>query len=148
MYQSLGKPRRVFGSLIKLVFNRRLQGNQAAAHAALAEARSLIQPDWPAEFHIRLRCRERELVHDAGRLSDALVINREEVRLSTATGDWHLEVFARTNLIHWLWEVGPIEEASRSAAAERSCECDRRRRRTELDVRQSVRQSVRDGFSR
>ena len=115
MYQSLGKPRRVFGSLIKLVLNRRLQGNQAAAHAALAEARSLIQPDWPAEFHIRLLCRERELVHDAGRLSDGLVINREEVRLSTATGDWHLEVFARTNLVHLLWQVGPIEEAAREA---------------------------------
>jgi hypothetical protein len=115
MYQSLGKPRRVFGSLIRLVLNRRLQGNQAAAHAALAEARSLIQPDWPAEFHIRLLCRERELVHGAGRLSDALVINREEVRLSAAAGDWQLEVFARTNLVDLLWQVGPIEEAAREA---------------------------------
>ena len=116
MYQSLGKPRRVFGSLIRLVLNRRLQGNQATlAHAALAEARSLIQPDLLGQFHIRLLCREREFVREAGRLSDALVINREEVRLRTATWDRLLEVFARTNLVDLLWQVGPIEEAAREA---------------------------------
>ena len=115
MYQSLGKPRRVFRSLLRLVLNQRLQGNQAAAEAALAEARSLIRSDWPAEFHFRLLSRERELVQGAGRLSDALAIIREEVRLSTATGDWRLEVFARNNLVDLLWRVGPMEEAAREA---------------------------------
>ena len=43
------------------------------------------------------------------------MINREEVRLSTAIGDWHLEVFARNNLVDLLRQVGPIGEAAREA---------------------------------
>jgi hypothetical protein len=124
MYQSLGKPRRVFGSLIRLVLYRQSQGKQAAAQLALAEARSLIRPDWPAEFHIHLLRRERSLVFGP----DALGILREEVRLSAATGDWRLEVIARNNFVDALWQVGPIEEAAREA----------RQLREELRVRPST----------
>jgi predicted ATPase/DNA-binding winged helix-turn-helix (wHTH) protein len=111
LYQSLGKARRVFGSLIRLALYQQLQGNQAAVKAALAEARSLIRPEWPAEFHIHLLRRERSLVLGP----DALAILREEVRLSTATGDWRLELIARNNFVDTLWQVGPIEEAAREA---------------------------------
>ena len=112
MYQSLGKPRRVFGSLMRLVNYRQTQGNKAAAQAALAEARGLIRPDWPAEFHIHLLRREASQVRAAGKFADALAILRDEVRLSSATGDWRLEVITRNNLVDLLWQVGPIEEAA------------------------------------
>ena len=115
MFQSLGKPRRMFGSLFRLVLYRQLQGNQEAAEAALAEARSLIRPDWPSQFQILLLRRECELVLGAGRLSDALAILREEVRLSTATGDRGFEVVGRIYLVDTLWQIGLIEEAAREA---------------------------------
>ena len=115
MYQSLGKPRRVFRSLMTLVRYRQVQGNEAAAEAALAEARSLIRSDWPAYFHIHLLRCERSLVLGAGKLGDALAILREEVRLSAAAGDWRLEVMARNGLVDTLWRVGPMEEAAREA---------------------------------
>ncbi len=112
MYRKLGKPRRVFGSLMRLVNYRQSQRNKAAAEAALAEARGLIRPDWPAEFHIHLLRREASQVRAAGKFADAVAILRDEVRLASATGDWRLEVIARNNLVDLLWQVGPIEEAA------------------------------------
>ena len=58
MYKALGQPRRVFSSLMRLVSFRLFEGDQVSAQAALAEAHSLIQPDWPAEFHMHLLRRQ------------------------------------------------------------------------------------------
>lgn len=115
LYQALGKPRRVFSSLIRLMTYQLSGGDEAAARAAFAQARSLIRPDWPAEFHIHLLRRESALLRRAGMLGEALAIQREEVRLSTGTCDWRLEVIARDNLVDLLWQVGPLEEAAREA---------------------------------
>jgi len=115
LYQALGKPRRVFSSLIRLMTYQLSGGNAAAARAAFAEARSLIRPDWPAEFHIHLLRRESALLRRAGQLGEALAIQREEVRLSAGTCDWRLEVIARDNLVDLLWQVGPLNEAAHEA---------------------------------
>ena len=50
LFQALGQPRRVFSSLIQLARHRNAQRHDAAAQAALDEARTLIRPDWPVEF--------------------------------------------------------------------------------------------------
>ena len=115
MYKTLGQPRRVFSSLMRLVTYRLFEGDQVAAQPALAEARSLIQPDWPAEFHMHLLRRESSTAQAAGKPVEALAFERQEVQLSVATGDWRLQVIARNNLVDLLWEVGPIEEAAREA---------------------------------
>ena len=115
MYKALGQPRRVFSSLMRLVSYRLFEGDQVSAQTALAEARSLIQPDWPAEFHMHLLRRESSTARAAGKPVEALAFQRQEVQLSVATGDWRLQVIARNNLVDLLWEVGPIEEAAREA---------------------------------
>ena len=115
LYQALGKPRRVFSSLIRLMTYQLSGGDEAAARAAFAEARSLIRPDWPAEFRIHLLRRESALLRRAGRLGEALAIQRDEVRLSTGTCDWRLEVIARNNLVDLLWQAGPLDEAAQEA---------------------------------
>ena len=115
MYKALGQPRRVFSSLMRLVSYRLFEGDQVSAQTALAEARSLIQPDWPAEFHMHLLRRESSTARAAGKPVEALALQRQEVQLSMATGDWRLQVIARNNLVDLLWEVGPIEEAAREA---------------------------------
>jgi predicted ATPase/DNA-binding winged helix-turn-helix (wHTH) protein len=125
LYQAIGHPRREFSSLIRLMFPLLTQGDEAAARAAFDEAKRLIRPEWPAEFHIHLLRREASLLRRAGDLSAALAILREEVRLGTATGDWRLEVIARNNLVDLLWEAGPIEDAEREA---RQLAADLRRR--------------------
>ena len=115
MYKALGQPRRVFSSLMRLVSYRLYEGDQVSAQTALAEARSLIQPDWPAEFHMHLLRRETSTARAAGKPVEALAFERQEVQLSVANGDWRLQVIARNNLVDLLWEVGPIEEAAREA---------------------------------
>jgi predicted ATPase/class 3 adenylate cyclase len=115
MYGKLGHPRRVFSSLMRIAFYRLSQGIDEAAKAALLEARSLIRPDWPAEFRIHLLHREASLVRRAGRFVEALALEREAVRLSAATEDWRLEVIARNNLVDLLWQAGPIDDAAHEA---------------------------------
>jgi tetratricopeptide (TPR) repeat protein len=129
LYQALGKPRRVFSSLIRLMTYQLSGGDEAAARAAFAEARNLIRPEWPAEFHIHLLRRESSLLRRAGRLGETLAIQREEVRLSTGTCDWRLEVIARNNLVDLLWQLGPLDEAAQEA---RRLLDDLRRRPTTL----------------
>jgi predicted ATPase/class 3 adenylate cyclase len=117
MYQELGQPRRVFSSLMRLAYYLGAQRQDVAVRAALDEARSLIRPSWPAEFRILLLRRDGFLAREAGRFTEALALFRDAIRASTSTGDWRLEVIARTNLIDLLWEMGPIEEAAREASA-------------------------------
>jgi tetratricopeptide (TPR) repeat protein len=117
MYQALGQPRRVFSSLMRLSYYLGVQHQDAAVRSALDEARSLIRPDWPAEFRILLLRRDGSLTREAGRFTEALALFNDAVRASKSTGDWRLEVIARTNLIDLLWEMGKIEEAAREASA-------------------------------
>ena len=113
LYQTLGQPRRVFSSLMRLALNLKAQRQDAAALAALDEGRKLLRPDWPAEFRIFLLRRDSANARDAGRRDEAVALYRDAVRASASTGDWRLEVIERTNLVDMLWEVGPIEEAER-----------------------------------
>jgi predicted ATPase/DNA-binding winged helix-turn-helix (wHTH) protein len=115
LYQALGQPRRVFSSLIQLARHRSAQQYDAAAQAAADEARGLIQPDWPAQLLILLLRIDGYLARHTGRLTEALAVFRDVVRVSASTGDWRLEVMARSNLADLLWQIGPIEEAAREA---------------------------------
>jgi predicted ATPase/DNA-binding winged helix-turn-helix (wHTH) protein len=115
LYQTLGQPRRVFSSLMQLSALRGAQAQDAAARAALDDARGLIRSDWPAEFRIRLLRRDGGLARVAGKLTEALAFFRDAVSVSVSTGDWRLEVIDRNNLVDFLWEIGPIEEAAREA---------------------------------
>jgi tetratricopeptide (TPR) repeat protein len=115
LYQALGRPRRVFSCLIQLARHRNAQRHDAAAQAALDEARALINPDWPVEFRIFLLRIGGYLALETGRLDEALTFVRDVVRVSAAAGDWRLEVMARSNLVNVLWTAGPIEEAAREA---------------------------------
>ncbi len=112
LYRSLGKPRRMFSSLMRLTSYRQSLRQHTAALAALAEARTLIQPSWPTEFHIHMLRRESSLARGERRYADAQALLRAEVKLSETTGDWRLQVIARNNLIDLLWQVGPIEQAA------------------------------------
>ena len=115
LYQALGLPRRVFSSLIQLARHRNALGHDAAAQAALDEARALLRPDWPVEFRIVLLRIGGHIALSTGQLDEALTLGRDSVRVSAATGDWRLEVMARHNLGNVLWTAGPIEEAAREA---------------------------------
>jgi predicted ATPase/DNA-binding winged helix-turn-helix (wHTH) protein len=117
LYRSLGQPRRVFSSLMRLGQYRDAQGRVDDSRAALGEARGLIEPDWPPEFRIMLLRRDASLARQAGRAAEALALGREAVRLSAATGDWRLEVIDRNILVDLAWEVAPIEEAEREASS-------------------------------
>ena len=115
LYRSLGKPRRMFSSLMRLVSCRQSLRQLTAALAALAEARTLIQPSWPTEFHIHMLRRESSLARGERQFGDALALLQTEIKLSETTGDWRLQVIARNNLIDLLWQVGPIEQAAAEA---------------------------------
>jgi predicted ATPase/class 3 adenylate cyclase len=117
MYQELGQPRRVFSSLMRLAYYLGVQRQDEAVRAAVDEARSLIRPDWPAEFHILLLRRDGSLAREAGRFTEAVALFHDAVSASKSTGDWRLEVIARTNVVDLLWEMGLIEEAAREASA-------------------------------
>jgi len=115
LYKSLGRPRRTFSSLMRLISYRQSQGDRAAAQAALAEARTLIKPEWPTEFHIHMLRREAALSSAERRYSEALALMRAEVKLSATTADWRLQVIARNNLVDLLWQSGDLDEAAAQA---------------------------------
>jgi len=115
LYRSLDKPRRMFSSLMRLVSHRQSRDQIDAARAALAEARALIRPEWPTEFHIHMLRRESSLARGDGRFADALALMRAEIKLAATTGDWRLQAIARNNLIDLLWQMGPLEEAAAEA---------------------------------
>ena len=112
LYQRLGHPRRVFSSVIQLVRRIRDQ-DPAAARAAADEARRLIEPDWPAEFRLLLLRLDAQFARMAQRFETALALHQEEVRVADATGDWRLQVIARSNMSDILWQMGSLDEAAR-----------------------------------
>lgn len=115
LYESLGKPRRMLDLLRRIALCRRSLGDEEGAAAALEQARSLIRSDWPAGMHARMLCLEGQIARDAGRMAEAMIAFRGEIALSATTGDWRLQIDARTGVIDLLWETGPIEEAAREA---------------------------------
>lgn len=117
LYRSLGQPRREFTSLIQLSRHLDSLERPREARDALETARSLARPEWPAELRIRLLRRDAALARIAGRADEAFALARTELDASLATGDWRLELIARTNLIDALWETGPLDDAVREARA-------------------------------
>jgi len=117
LYAALGQPRRVLGCLIQLGRHEVAIGMLGEAHVTLDEARMLLQPSWPPEFHISLLRIEAYLARREGRRDDARALFAEGLEASKATGDWRLEVIARTNVVDFLWEVGPLERAWAEAVA-------------------------------
>jgi tetratricopeptide (TPR) repeat protein len=115
LYSELGLPRRAFSSLVQLAHHRLLLGDSAASLAAADKARALLQPDWPATLRVRLLRVDAYSVRRDGRLSEALELSREVVRVSVSTGDWLLEVMARVEVVDLLWQAGSLEEAARDA---------------------------------
>jgi hypothetical protein len=115
LYLALGQPRRAFSSLVLLASYRMALHQVAAAQEAADEARSLMQPEWPAMLRVRLLRMDGHLARLAGRPTEALVLYRDAVRVSVSTCDWLLEMMARENLTDLLWETGPIEDAAREA---------------------------------
>jgi predicted ATPase/DNA-binding winged helix-turn-helix (wHTH) protein len=116
LYEELGKPRRVVSSLMQLSRLRGMQQQTDAAQAALEEARQLVRPDWPAEFRILLLRRGGTIARAAGRLTEAVALHEEAIRVGASIGDWRLEVIARTAFVDLIWEIGPIEAAARDAS--------------------------------
>jgi tetratricopeptide (TPR) repeat protein len=51
----------------------------------------------------------------AGRSSEAVALYRKCTAMSAASGDWRLEVIARSNLADLLWQFGQLEEAAAEA---------------------------------
>ncbi len=117
LYRTLEQPRRVFSSLIQLSRHIRAPRYRAMSVAVLDEARALLRPEWPAEFHIVMLRRDGELARFEGRSHEALAIYRDTVRVSAASRDWRLEVMARSNLADMIWDIGSIDEAARIARA-------------------------------
>ena len=115
LYAALGQPRRVFTSLTYLAVHHMLQGQATAAQQAADEARSLVQPDWPAMLRVRLLRLDGHLARESGRLAEARGLYEDAVRASIATDDWLLEKIARENLADLLWQIGPREEAAHVA---------------------------------
>ena len=86
-----------------------------AARAAADEARGLLRPQWPVECRVFLLRIEVQLAEYTGRLADVDAISQELVRISTATGDWRLEVNARSHRVDWIWQTGALADAARAA---------------------------------
>jgi ATP/maltotriose-dependent transcriptional regulator MalT len=107
----------MFSSLTQLAVHRMVQGDDAGAQLAADEARALVCPDWPAMLRIRLLRIDAYLAASAGRVTEALALHRDAVRVSVSTGDWLLEVMARENLADLLWRTGPIEAAAMEACS-------------------------------
>jgi tetratricopeptide (TPR) repeat protein len=112
MYRAVKQPRRIFSSLIQLTSHRIAQQDNVAAQESVNEARSLLRPDWPAEFLILLLRVDASIAEQTGRQEDATAMRREAVRVSVSSGDWRHEVIDRSNLVDSLWRTGPIEAAA------------------------------------
>ena len=117
LYLAMGQPRRVFSCLIQLARHHSAQQRDGEAQAAMDEARSLIQPDWPAEFRIHMLRRDAWLARVQGRIAESLTLFREAHRASVATGDWRLEVIDGSNVVDALWNAGAIDEAAQMVGA-------------------------------
>ena len=115
LYEALGKPRRAFGALMESTRHRWALNDFAGARAAIEEARGLLQPDWPAEFRILHVRYDGWVTGRSGKSSEAVALFRKCVAASAASGDWRLEVMARSNLADLLWQLGQLDEAAAEA---------------------------------
>ena len=114
-YRAAGDAQSTFSCLMHLARHRNAQRDVAAARAAADEARGLLRPQWPVECRIFLLRVEAQLAEYDGRLADVVPISEELVRISTATGDWRLEVTARVKRVDTIWKTGALAEAARAA---------------------------------
>jgi predicted ATPase len=112
-YRVLRRPRRLFSALRLVAIWRRSQGDIDGAYAALDEAASLIEPDWPAEFRIVVLRFRAWTSRKIGKSEVAESLYCEAIRLARDTGDWRLEVIERTNACDLRWELGQHDEAAR-----------------------------------
>jgi len=118
LYKSLGLPRRVFSCQIQLARHQAsAEGDFAAARATADAARALLQPDWPAEFHVVMLRLDARIALEQGAVAEAVALYRESGRLSAAAGDWRLVVIARNNIVDALWRLGPLADALHEARA-------------------------------
>jgi len=115
LYERLGERRRAFGALMQGTRHRWALNDFAGARAAIEEARGLLQPDWPAEFRILHVRYDGWVTARSGKSSDAVALFRKCVAASAASGDWRLEVLARSNLADLLWQLGQLDEAAAEA---------------------------------
>jgi predicted ATPase/DNA-binding winged helix-turn-helix (wHTH) protein len=114
LYDALGQPRRALSSLIQQARREALLV-PSAAQASIAEARSLLGPDAPAEFRIILSRVAGTLALSEGRVGNALAHHREEVSAARSSGDWRVELIGWTNVLNAVWLAGPLEDAAREA---------------------------------
>jgi tetratricopeptide (TPR) repeat protein len=112
-YRTLHRPRRLFSALRVLGIWRRSSGDHEGAQAAIDEAASLVESDWPAEFRIVVMRSRAWASRRAGDNDTAAVLFGEAIRLAQEAGDWRLEVIDRINACDLLWELGRHEEAAR-----------------------------------
>ena len=115
LYVELGKPRRAFGALMRSAHHRVALNDFAGAQAAIDEGRAQLQPDWPPEFRIMHLRIEGYIAQGVGRSSEAVALYRKCAAASAASGDWRLEVMARSNTADLLWQLGRLEEAATEA---------------------------------
>jgi hypothetical protein len=114
-YRAAGDAQSIFFCLMHLARHRNAQRDVAAARAAADEARGLLRPQWPVECRVFLLRVEVQLAEYTGRLADVGAISEELVRISMATGDWRLEVNARSHRVDWIWQTGALADAARVA---------------------------------
>src|SRR5947208_304706 len=104
---------RLFSALRLAALWQRNAGDLDGARAAMDEAAALIEPDWPAEFHIvvlRFHAFDNRV---CGEFETARRQYAEGLRLARDAGDWRLEVIERANAADLRWEMGEHEVAAR-----------------------------------
>jgi len=111
-YRVLRRPRRLFSALRLVAIWRRSHGDIDGAYAALNEAASLIEPDWPAEFRIVVLRFRAWTSRQIGKSEVAESLYCEAIRLARDAGDWRLEVIERTNACDLRWELGQHDETA------------------------------------
>ncbi|MCC6198255.1 MAG: helix-turn-helix transcriptional regulator [Burkholderiales bacterium] len=116
-YRAHDHPRRLFSTLMRLCLYQREAGDGTAADATQEEARALLRPDWPVEYHAMMLRRDANEACIAGRYAEAVPLSREAVRLCASAGDWRLEVMCRIQLADMLWAMGTLQKALTEARA-------------------------------
>ena len=113
LYRTLALPRRLVSSL-RLVAAWRIElGDHAGAAAALDEAEALVRPDWSLEFRMTLLRSRARIASETGHVEAARTTALAEVALAGQSGDWRLEVIARTHHAGMVWLSGDLPGALR-----------------------------------
>jgi hypothetical protein len=112
LYRTLEHPKRVFACLLEQARHERLSGNLTRARFAADQARTLIEPSWPASMRSNLLHMDSGTARADGDMELALRLARQRAEIAGSSDDWNEEVAARMWLIDVLWEIGPIEQAA------------------------------------